>query len=71
MAKKFENKEFFFRQKNSIEKSGNEEEVKKIKFNKTGSRLKRVHCDSGELFQKTETPEAEEDDFSESEFEDY
>jgi len=61
----------FFRQKNSLEKSGKEEDANKIKFNKSGSRLKRVNCDSGELFQKNETPEKPEEDFSESEFENY
>jgi len=60
------------KEKNSFEKSGeSEEEMKKIKFNKTGTRLKRVHCDSGELFLKTETPEETEEDFSESEYEEY
>ncbi|CBY30524.1 unnamed protein product [Oikopleura dioica] len=59
------------KQKNSLEKSGKEEDAIKIKFNKSGSRLKRVNCDTGELFQKNETPEKPEEDFSESEFENY
>ncbi|CAG5104589.1 Oidioi.mRNA.OKI2018_I69.chr1.g1365.t1.cds [Oikopleura dioica] len=58
------------KQKNSIEKNGiDPSEVKKIKFNKTGSRLKRVDCESGELLKKNQADEIAEDFEESSEYE--